>query len=299
MPEINRILCPIDFSDTAQHAIDHAIAFAKWYKASIVALHVYNPVFYPVPGLMPTTDPEFATDSAEIHRLQDQVANAFHPALAAGIDVDALVETGPPADEILDCASRERVNLIVLGTHGLGGFERLLLGSVTEKVLRKASCAVLTVPPRAHATSQLPFRRLLCPVDFSDPSLAALEYAFSLAKEANAGLTILHVLDWPQEGEPRAYRSFNVPEYQRMREEAVRERFATLVPADAREWCTPATRIAHGKPYREILGVAAEDEMDLIVMGVHGRNPIDMMLLGSTTNHVVRQATCPVLTVRR
>ena len=71
------------------------------------------------------------------------------------------------------------------------------------------------------------------------------------------------------------------------------------MPEEARDWCRPSLRIGHGKPYREILGVATEDAADLIVMGVHGRNPLDVALFGSTTNHIVRQATCPVLTLRR
>ena len=72
-----------------------------------------------------------------------------------------------------------------------------------------------------------------------------------------------------------------------------------LVPESIRDWCRPTTRVAHGKAYREILGTATEDSADLIVMGVHGRNALDLMLFGSTTNQVVRRATCPVLSVRR
>ena len=71
------------------------------------------------------------------------------------------------------------------------------------------------------------------------------------------------------------------------------------MPDSVRTWCRPVTRIAHGKAYREILGVATEDSADLIVMGVHGRNALDLMLFGSTTNQVVRRATCPVLTLRK
>ena len=84
---------------------------------------------------------------------------------------------GQPAPAILDCAVRLPADLIVMGTHGAGGFERFVLGSVAEKVLRRAACPVLTVPSRAHATSVLPFKRVVCAVDFSDSSLTALHYA--------------------------------------------------------------------------------------------------------------------------
>jgi nucleotide-binding universal stress UspA family protein len=86
---------------------------------------------------------------------------------------------------------------MVIGTHGHGGFQHLVLGSVAEKVLRQAACPVLTVPPRTRATSTLPFKRILCPVDFSDSSRSALDFALSLVREADADLTILHVLEWP------------------------------------------------------------------------------------------------------
>jgi nucleotide-binding universal stress UspA family protein len=186
-----------------------------------------------------------------------------------------------------------------MGTHGAGGFEHLVLGSVTEKVLRKAECPVLTVPPKARASSNLPFKRILCPVDFSDSSLAALDFAFSLAQLDQAELTILHVFEWLPGDEALTNRPINVPEYRREVERDFSQKLDQLVPDSVRSWCRPATRIGHGKPYREILGAAIENRADLIVMGVHGRNALDMMLFGSTTNQVVRRATCPVLTLRR
>ncbi len=156
----------------------------------------------------------------------------------------------------------------------------------------------MTVPPRARTTSTLPFKRLLCPVDFSESSLAALDVAFSLAQEGDAELTIFHVFEWPADDEPLTTRPFTVPEYRHEREYDATARLYQLVPGSAWDWCHPRTRLAHGKAYREILGIASEDNSDLIVMGVHGRNALDLMLFGSTTNQVVRRATCPVLTLR-
>jgi universal stress protein A len=92
-------------------------------------------------------------------------------------------------------------------------------------------------------------------------------------------------------------RPFN-PEYVRESEQETTRRMQELVPDSMREWFRPTTRLAHGKAYREILATATEDRSDLIVIGVHGRNALDMMLFGSTTNQVVRRATCPVLTLR-
>jgi CPA2 family monovalent cation:H+ antiporter-2 len=298
MREVHRILCPVDLSDVSRHAIDHAVLLARWYHAAITALHVCNPV------VIPSADFTFVgagsvpmlTDD-EMKEVRAQVARWFDS--ATDVDVDVLVESGPPAKRILENAESLPIDLIVMGTHGAGGFERLVLGSVAEKVLRKAMCPVLTVPPHAGTTSKLPFKRILCPMDLSDSSLAALDFAFSLAQQGNADLTILHVFEWPAEGESLMYRSFNVPEYLRELEHDAHSRVQALVPDSIRESCRPHTRFSHGKPYREILRIADEDHCDLIAMGVQGRNPLDLMLFGSTTNQVVRRATCPVLSLRR
>ncbi len=299
MRTVTRIVCPVDFSEASDHALEHAIVLAGWYEASLVALHAYNPILMPVSGLTYGETGSSLPDDVELARLGDEVRGRLRQAVVDGIETDVVVQIGPPTALILECAATEHADLIVMGTHGVSGFERLVLGSVTEKVLRQAGCPVLTVPPRVQATSVLPFRRLLCPVDFSGPSLAAFDFALSLAQEAEAQLTILHVVEWPVDQEPLVTPPFDVPEYRRAREADVRARLEQLVPAEARDWCRPSLRVGHGKPYREILGVATEDRADLIVMGVHGRNALDVMLFGSTTNHVVRRATCPVLTLRR
>jgi nucleotide-binding universal stress UspA family protein len=296
MREIRRILCPVDLSDVSRHAIDHAVLMARWYGAKIIAIHVATTSVTPAAAFAVAGAayvPVLTCD--DIEDLREQVIGRFRA--DKSLDVDVLIETGQPAACILERAAALQADLLVVGTHGVGGFEHLALGSVTEKVLRKAACPVMTVPPRVHTTSKLPFKRLLCPVDFSGSSLAALDFAFSLAQEADAELTIVHVVDTGDE--PLTTRPASVPEYRRELELELSEKLSTLVPEAVRNWCLPSTRIAHGKPYREILGIATEDRADLIVMGVHGRNALDLMLFGSTTNQVVRRATCPVLTLRR
>ena len=298
MRDINRILCPVDLSDVSQHAIEHAVVLAQWYDAKITALHISNPIVIPSTDFTVTgTTPVATLTQEEIDGIAAQVRASFAAAQAA--DVDVIVDSGHAANRIVERAKSLSADLVVMGTHGAGGFEHLVLGSVTEKVLRKAGCPVLTVPPRTRATSKLPFKRIICPVDFSDSSLAALDFAFSLAQEGEAELTILHVFEWLPADEALTNRPIDVPEYRREVEHDFAAKLQQLVPDSVRTWCRPTTRIGHGKPYREILGVASEDSADLIVMGIHGRNALDLMLFGSTTNQVVRRATCPVLTLRR
>ena len=303
--DIKRILCPIDFSDASAHAIDQAVVIAGWYKARITALHVCSPMLLSVPGLGMSGRGEAAGDT-DTERLRNEAAAHCEAATTAGIGLDVLIDIGQPAGHILERANSLPADMIVMGTHGTTGFAHLVLGSVAEKVLRKATCPVLTVPPRAQTTSRLPFKRLLCAVDFSDSSLTALQYALSLALESEAGLTILHVLEWPWEEPPPPWleelpiaQGFALAEYRRYCEKSATARLESLVPDRVRASRPPATRLRNGKPYVEILHVAIEENSDLIIIGVRSRNPLDVSLFGSTANQVVRRATCPVLTLRR
>lgn len=299
---IARILCPTDFSDASAHAIDLAAVIAGWYKARIAALHVVS---------VAVVLPEFSlssggsVDEAALSALRSATAGRFTEASGAGVGVDVFLEVGSPAACILDKAAVLPADLIVMGTHGTSGFQHLMLGSVTERVLPKAVCPVLTVPPRAHATSRIPFGRLLCAIDFSESSMAALQFALSLAEESDARLTMLHVLEWPWDEPPSpkleelpAAQGAALAEYRRYREKMALMRLEELAAA-TRLSQSPAVRLRHGKSYVQILDVANDDGSDLIVIGVHGRNPFDMMVFGSTTNHLVRRAACPVLTLRR
>lgn len=297
MREIKRILCPVDLSEMSRHAAAHAVLLANWYKANVTALCVYNPIVIPSADFsLVGTGPAPVLTDEEINEARAQVAALF--AAPGAHDVDVRVVSGHPANQIVEHAKALPADLIVISTHGASGFEHLMLGSVTEKVLRRATCPVLTVPPLARTTSKLPYKRILCAVDFSDSSLAALDFAFSLAQEGDADLTLLHVFEWPADDVPLATRPFSVPEFRQEIEREAIAKLHALVPESVREWCRPTTHVSHGKAYRELLRLATDTSADLIVMGVHGRNAMDLMLFGSTTNQVVRRATCPVLTIR-
>jgi nucleotide-binding universal stress UspA family protein len=298
MIEIRQILCPIDFSDNARHALEHAAVIARWFGARVVGLHVVHPPLFPPPPMLLLASADTLTATAPDRAvLRDHLSGWLEHVGLTGSKAEALVDEGNVAATILDQAVRVKADLIVMGTHGLSGFERFMLGSVTERVLRKAIAPVLTVPPAAESAARLPYTHLLCPVDFSEPSLAGLRFAASLAKEADAHLTLLHVIDFSPD-EERIVERFDVAEFQRVVSENSRAKLESLVGDDVRQWCEPSTRLAYGKPYRRILEIAGEEGSDLIVIGIRGRNPIDLALFGSTANHVVRRAPCPVLTLR-
>ena len=141
----------------------------------------------------------------------------------------------------------------------------------------------------------VPFARILCAVDFSPQSRVALTYALSLATEANGELSVVHVVEVvPQFQELMAPA---LPDIDAWMNDA-RRRLHEVVPEAARSQCTVSEVVTSGKPYREILLAATDRHSDLIVMGVHGRGVADRFFFGSTTSHVVREAHCPVLTLR-
>ena len=291
---LRRILCPVDASEPSAEAARQAIAFARWSGAHITALHV--------DALINLANPELLSRVVEQQR--EWMRLQFRAALDARINVDLVASTGAPAQEIIAHAAELPADLIVIGTHGLGGFRHLVLGSVAEKVLRCAPCPVLTVPPRSVATARLPFEHVLCAIDFSDCSLAALEFAMTTALGSGASLTLAHVLEWPWE-EPPPPNFDELPKaeatalrvYRQRREQDALARLHALAPEGLHDRCH--VRVSHGRSYVEILRLAGEERADLIVLGVHGRNPVDLALFGSTTNQIVRRATCPVLTLRR
>jgi nucleotide-binding universal stress UspA family protein len=299
---LHRILCPIDASEPSAQAALQAIAFARWSGARVTALHVTTPSYAVALELLPLVTEQQRADAEEA--LRGWMCTRFRQAFKSGISVDLLVKCGTPAQEILACATELPADLIVMGTHGESGFDHLVLGSITEKVLRLARCPVLTVPPHSVATSRLPFERILCALDFSDCSLAALEFAMTTAMGSGAALTLAHVLEWPwHEPPPPAFDELPRAEaealgaYRQRREQQALDRLKALAPEGLRDRCH--TRVSHGRSYVEILRLAADEQVDLIVLGVHGRNAIDMAIFGSTSSQVLRRATCPVLTLRR
>jgi nucleotide-binding universal stress UspA family protein len=301
MISIARILCPVDFSAYSRHALEHASAIAKWYSAELVMLHVAPtpPQMTPPPvcGISATLPIDFGEEE---RRLVGELKAFVRPVVPTVRTENLRVVTGGPVLQILEEAAAVRADLIVMGTHGLSGFERLMLGSVAERVLRKAPCPVLTVPRSVSATDPdrpLVFKKIICPIDFSEGSIEGLKYALSLAQENDACLTLLHVLE-RSEAEPAGDTPFSVPESLQYLAGFASDRLTAVVPPAAAQWCRLEKMVLAGKPYREILRLAGERNADLIVMGVLGRNAVDLALFGSTTQHVVRSARCPVLTTR-
>lgn len=295
-PVITRVLVPTDFSDFSSAALNYAASLASSYGAALRLLHVITPF----PIVAPLSDVPGNTQLYDSQRAQcykaltAEAATIRHP----GVEVDVELRDGNPVRETLTAATEWGADLIVVGTHGRGGMERLVLGSVAEKLLRKAPCAVLAVPHGAieGAGTAERIAHVLCAHDGSAASAAGVAYAVSLSERTGARITLVTAVEaLPYGGD------FTGPDFAAFREARsahAREALDAALPADVRASHDVRDRLVYGHPAQQILEVAAQERPDLIVMGVQGRGAIDLLMFGSTANYVVRHANCPVLTVR-
>jgi nucleotide-binding universal stress UspA family protein len=292
MLTLTRVLCATDFSAVSAKAERYAIALAQRFGARLALLHVDPPIPLAAPyGEIPV---DLALFDEQRRTADREMLAARERAKAAGLEVEVEIRGGSPAREILEVA-RQGVDLLVIGTHGRSGFEHLLLGSVAEKVLRRAQCPVLIVPAAADPDKGVLFSRILCPIDGSAASSAAVAFAVSLARETDG---VIHLL---QAVEPLQMVSeigaLDARAYEREAEAAARKTLHDAVSDELRRWCRIDEEVTVGKASQRILDAARDGSADIVVMGVRGRNAIDLLAFGSTTNDVVRRAGCPVLVV--
>jgi nucleotide-binding universal stress UspA family protein len=294
MLEIKRILCPIDFSEFSIRAYHHALSLAEHYRAKLVAQHIVELSRYPYADYVASTGDyaEFCRTLREggEEKLWEFVKKHTHDE----IQPELVVHEGVAPDCILSLAHARKTDLIVMGTHGRRGYDRLVLGSVTNRVMRRASCPVLAICKPAHNSMAAGeeqdhvhhLSRILFCTDFSENSELALNYAISATAEYDAELTLLHVLE-------------EVPSPAKT-EEAIAtatEQLDKLIPTEARNTLKIKTAVRIGKPYRQIIQFALEAPIDMVTMGVRGRGALDLAVFGSTTYRVLQLGPCPVLAV--
>jgi nucleotide-binding universal stress UspA family protein len=295
---IKRILLATDFSRWARRAEDYACALACSWRASLTVLCVAE--------FSPGLNPDYPVNQQYLADLlknaSSQLDDLKGRAERRGIAITTRMASGIPSEEVIAAAQAEDSDLIVVGTRGRTGLAHVLLGSTAERVIRGAPCPVLTVrtEPADNEDGSVLARpvtleRILVPVDFSDCSLDALQYAVVVAQQAQASLMLLHVL------EPVSYGlDFDLGHF-RSRED-VREswtkRLEKLAATHQHPHMPIEYRLRGGFPSDSILDAAKTLPCDLIVMGTHGRRGISHAISGSVAEAVLRKAHCPVIAVR-
>jgi nucleotide-binding universal stress UspA family protein len=288
---ITRLLLATDCSKEAARAQEVAVFLAKTCQAKLDILSVLEAP----PGM----DPEYQVNQLYLDQLHKEagkvVDRAVHEAGECGVEAKASILRGIPAQQINETAGGLKSDLVVMGTRGRTGLAHVLLGSTAEGVVRGAPCPVLTVRSVAKGAPPVGITRILVPVDFSDCSLEAMEYTIRTAREFAASVTILHVI------EPASYgldftlvHSGDAQKTTAALEKRLGE-FTALLKGQG----IPARHVLQsGAPGTAILDGARAAEADLIVMGTHGRRGFSHLVSGSVAEAVLRQASCPVLTIK-
>lgn len=285
MLHIHRVLFPTDYSEAAEKAFVHAAHLAAVHGAELHALHVTSEPSEGSRRLIPAGSLDAAA----------QLGIAAGPA-AGPLPGDRIIERVIRADSapegIVRYAEEHDIDLIVMGTHGRQALERMLIGSVAERVVREAPCPVLTV----RAPGALNVRRILVPIDFSERSKAAIPVAEELAEVYEASIELFFVIDeaeLPVPGAPLLGPVHVAPE-------EVEARFRKLMKDLVKEYRNGSVvegTVQVGSPAATILDYAA-DHADLIVMSTHGRRGLQRFFLGSVAEKVIRRAPCPVFSVK-
>ncbi len=278
---LEKLLVCTDESPDSQGAVTAALDLAKAAGCQVFLLQVLS--FIPLyelqaPDLLPPPMVNLELQAAQEAAVRSRLESWQEKAAKMGVRLEPRLRTSVSAYEgILEEAEAVQPDWIIMGRHGLTGLPRLLLGSVTARVIGHSAVSVLVVPRGAA----LEFKRVLIAADDSPFSAAAWQEALSITQRMESHLTAIAVA--ASGGEVKAANQL----VQRMEVEA-RLRGVPL-----------ETAVPYGRPFEAILQVAQAKKVNLIVLGSHGRTGLRRLLLGSTAERVIGQAPCPVLVVKK
>ncbi|RMH57359.1 MAG: universal stress protein [Bacteroidetes bacterium] len=302
MLHLNHILVAYDYSAFANKALARALRLARVFEAELHVL--YADVLFTTPHdeTLPThRGMPLEAVRAHLQETVERIAGELDIPLADLAVTYAVDRDVAAAPAILTYAEDHPIDLIVVGTHGRRGVPRLLLGSVAEEVVRAAPCPVLTVHGNEPDDAR-PIRRILVPIDFSRHARQALAHAKEMAHLLEAQLILQHVIQ--EQLHPAFYNTgiFSIYDVEpdiedRARAELQRFYDETDGPAAPPERA-PRFVVGPGHPAHEIITLAEEEQVDLIVMATHGRSGLERFLMGSVAERVVRRAPCSVFTVK-
>jgi nucleotide-binding universal stress UspA family protein len=278
---LKNILFATEFSAPSVKAFPYVTALAKKFGASVFACHVITPT------ALVAAAPQAAlyVYEAEYNVATKELENILGSPELKGLNTQALLSSGILEDVLLDEINKNKIDLVIAGTHGTG-WSRLLLGSAVEAICRVETCPVLTVGPEAPG-HEINFRHILVPTDLSEESRQSLPFVVQLAGEYGASVTILHVLPEETAGNPAAKAHFG-------------RVFANVVHIFQEQLASLKTEfvIESGKTVAAILKVAREKKADLIAMGIRGTFLPGFQPRMSVAYRVMAGAHCPVITCR-
>ncbi|UCF90397.1 MAG: universal stress protein [Desulfobacterales bacterium] len=295
--QLKSIICATDFSDFSNRTIPYGVALAKEFDARLYICHVIDLSSIAIYG-------EFQLDPVgQQERIKSYAYDQLEQLIGEQpVAWEPLITVGRTGEEIARLVEEKEVDLVISATRGRSGLKRIILGSVTERLMRTLTCPLLVVHSPEHrfvdpVNQQIRLERILVGCDFSPDSSLAFQYGLSMAQEFQSELHLAHVMEHP------AYQHLLKPPS--ATEEEIRQelrnhltaKLNAMVPREARNWCSPQTSLLEGRPYEELSRYAEDHAIDMIILGVRGHGLVKTLLVGSTTDRVVREAPCPVLSV--
>jgi nucleotide-binding universal stress UspA family protein len=284
MLHIKTIMVPVDFSEASKKAVNYGLSLALEFEARLVLAHIV-----PYDALAYLT--------AKTRLLELIPADCRNR-----IVYEIVVKSGEVRQEVLGIIEDQKIDLVVMGSRGRSYFERMLLGSVTERMLRKLHVPILTVShvdpeKEPHKAEPIPVRRLLYATDLSDGSEAGLEFAIRFARAFDAHLTVVHVVQ-PMDAALRGMETGGfMPDYTAEIRAQASERLNRLVALVSDGSVAITTVLAEGVPYESINQAGADNKADLLIINLQGKGRLERALLGTTAERVIRTATVPVLSL--
>ena len=295
MLNIRRILFPTDFSEGAKQAFPQAAFLADWYDAELHVLNVTGRHRHDYEQDRERFPVSTETLTEWLRGSGEADSEAAWPDLYALSITQEQIESSVPSEVIIDYTENEEIDLVVMGTHGRRGIDRMLFGSVTEEVVRRAPCPVFTVRSGAEGAPDKAVRRVLAPVDFSEASEAAVHHAKEIALTYGAEINLLHVVEEPLYPAAYGMEPINFPTQDVV--DQVEKQLGDLVREEiGYEHTLIEARVGH--PPTAILDYVEDNDVDLIVIATRGRTGLERMLLGSVTERVLRRSPVPVLIVK-
>jgi len=288
-----KILVPVDFSPFSDWATDYAIALASHYKAKITLFHVVVLYEADLDEEIHLSQLEELIERKEL-RSDELLSKQSKKLSKINLELDSRIERGLSAsDTILEYAGKNNYDLIVMGTHGRTGIKNWIYGSVTEKVVRLSTIPVITLH---NDPGLFKIENILVPIDFSENSRLGACEAAVVAEQFKSKITFVHVV------EQHIHPSFHVVGIESVF--AINADLKQISQEKLAEFCkredlNPEYKVLEGNVHQSIADYAADCNADLIIMSTRGFTGLDHLLIGSTTERVVRIAPCPVLTICR
>ena len=297
MIHIKNILVPVDFSAPSEKAFKYGLSLAQQFHARLTVAHVAPSLAsfdYRI-GSGGIDLEKLALDSAQHHLEQFISAES-----SKRVEIRTMLKIGDVRGELLRIIDDEKIDMVVMGSHGRRNLEKFFLGSTTEHLLRKVPVPVLTVShpePQSAVQEPAPFRRIVYATDISENAEIGLSYTAELARAFNARLTLLHTVDLAGSN----YWAFGAPgvpafDYAALKDEAL-QRLQQILKSEQTSGIEAEAIVLEGAAHSTIADFVKESNADLLVLNLQSKGILERVMLGATAERVIRSSHVPVLAI--